>query len=304
MRKIWSLLLTLLGLGLLFLIFRSVEPFAETAANSPPTVAASTVAPLTIGYQVRSTASSQVHILTIPLQGRFSVMPAAAPLTEPLDNFAKQHPASQSSGAVIAAINGGFFDPQNQQSTSYIILRGKVVADPRQNDRLTTNPDLKPYLAQIFNRTELRQYRCQQAIRYEFAQRQDSVPAGCALETALGAGPQLLPTIAAQAEGFVDVTNGRDSLATRQPNARSAIGLSHDRQTMIWVMVAQTSPESGMSLSELAALMRSLGAETAMNLDGGSSSALYYQGKTIYGKVDEAGRVQRSLKSVLFVKAF
>jgi exopolysaccharide biosynthesis protein len=46
--------------------------------------------------------------------------------------------------------------------------------------------------------------------------------------------------------------------------------------------------------------MKTLGVEKAMNLDGGSSSSLYYKGKTLYGKVDEKGNlVRRSVKSVL-----
>lgn len=284
-------------------MFRPAGPVAQTSTNSSPTVNASIAAPLTIDYKVQLMAGSSVHMLTIPLQGRFSVIPACAESTKTLEEFAQD--ANGSSGSTIAAINGGFFDPQNQQSTSYIVLQGERIADPRQNDRLTTNPNLVPYLDQIFNRSELRQYQCGQVTRYEFARHQDLIPSGCRLVNSLGGGPQLLPTIAAQAEGFVDVTNGRDSLGSRQPNARSAIGLSRDHQKMIWVMVAQNSPDSGMSLTELAALMRSLGAETAMNLDGGSSSALYHQGRTVYGKVDEAGnRVQRSVKSVLLVKAF
>lgn len=271
------------------------------SVSSSPTVDVARVTPLPIRYEVRAIAGSSVHLLTIPLQGRFSVIPAYAKSTETLENFAKLHNAS---GSAIAAINGGFFDPQNQQSTSYVILRGRVVADPRQNDRLTTNPNLAPYLDQIFNRTELRQYQCGQATRYEFAQHRDSIPSGCELENALGGGPQLLPTITAQAEGFVDVATGRDPLGSQQLNARSAIGLSRDRQTMFWIMVAQSSLNSGMSLAKLATLLQSLGAETAMNLDGGSSSALYYQGRTVYGKVDAAGnRVKRPVKSVLLVKA-
>jgi exopolysaccharide biosynthesis protein len=75
---------------------------------------------------------------------------------------------------------------------------------------------------------------------------------------------------------------------------------------MIWVMVAQKSDapaNSGMSLVELAEYMKGLGVEKAMNLDGGSSSSLYWDGKAIYGKVDGQGeRVVRSVKSVLLIK--
>jgi exopolysaccharide biosynthesis protein len=40
-----------------------------------------------------------------------------------------------------------------------------------------------------------------------------------------------------------------------------------------------------------------------MNLDGGSSSSFYYEGKTFYGKVDNEGNpLRRPVLSVLLVK--
>jgi exopolysaccharide biosynthesis protein len=49
--------------------------------------------------------------------------------------------------------------------------------------------------------------------------------------------------------------------------------------------------------------MRTLGVEKAMNLDGGSSSCLYYKGKTVYGKVNDKGSwVKRELFSILFIQ--
>ena len=71
-------------------------------------------------------------------------------------------------------------------------------------------------------------------------------------------------------------------------------------------MVAQkseTPATSGMSLPALADFMKTLGVEKAMNLDGGSSSSLYYNGKSFYGKVDlEGNSVKRPGKSVLLVQ--
>jgi exopolysaccharide biosynthesis protein len=119
-----------------------------------------------------------------------------------------------------------------------------------------------------------------------------------------------LPEITSLQEGFVDFSNGeviRDPLNSTQPNARSAVGITRDG-SLLWVMVAQKpdSPStSGMSLPALAAFMKTLGVEKAMNLDGGSSSCLYYKGKTFYGKVDEKGNlVRRPVKSVLLVSQY
>ena len=68
-------------------------------------------------------------------------------------------------------------------------------------------------------------------------------------------------------------------------------------------MVAQSSGKTGMSLADLADFLQDLGAVKGINLDGGSSSAIHYQGKTFYGKVDQEGNsIIRSLKSALLVK--
>lgn len=64
---------------------------------------------------------------------------------------------------------------------------------------------------------------------------------------------------------------------TRAPHPRTAVGLSADRATMYFV-VADGRQEGvpGMTLPELAQFMAAeLGACTAMNLDGGGSSAMW-----------------------------
>jgi exopolysaccharide biosynthesis protein len=67
-------------------------------------------------------------------------------------------------------------------------------------------------------------------------------------------------------------------------------------------MIAQSQPKSGVTLAELATLMKSLGAERAMNLDGGSSSAMVYDGKSMLGTVGEDGKAgERAVKSAIVV---
>jgi MYXO-CTERM domain-containing protein len=57
---------------------------------------------------------------------------------------------------------------------------------------------------------------------------------------------------------------------------RSAVGLSEDRQTLWMVVVdGRSSSSAGMTCPELSGLMADLGAHTALNLDGGGSSAIW-----------------------------
>jgi hypothetical protein len=189
-------------------------------------------------YKTYTLTHSVVHTLRIPAQSSFTVVPAVSDSIDTLESFAKAYGA-------IAVLNGGFFDPTNQKSTSYVVLQGKLIADPKLNERLVNNPDLSPYLNQIFNRTEFRRYQCDSTIRYDIAPHNAPLPANCHLIDTLGGGPRLLPELTAQPEGFVDTVNGgviRDPLGINQPNARTAIALTQTGD-VIWVMVAQ-KPES------------------------------------------------------------
>ncbi len=293
MKKIWLLGAGLTSLGMLLFIWRSsqhVISFAVLRSNELPLE--------TIRYEQRTEAQSLVHTLLIPASSKFLVTPALSKKVSTVEDFSRQTRSN-------AIINGGFFDPVNQKTTSYVVLFGKLVADPRENERLTKNPNLKPYLPKIFNRTEFRRYLCGQTIRYDITPHSEPPPTGCQLVLALGGGPSLLPELTLAQEGFVDNGNGRDALGSKQPNARTAVGITRNG-SVILVMVGQkpdAPTKSGMSLPALADLMKTLGVEKAMNLDGGSSSSLYYNGKSYYGKVDKAlNPVKRPVKSVLLVE--
>jgi exopolysaccharide biosynthesis protein len=254
-----------------------------------------------IRFDISEQGNSIVHTITIPYGSTFKVYPEVAPELQSIETFATQHKA-------IAVINGGYFDPKNQKTTSYITRKGKLVADPRTNERLIENPDLQLYLDKILNRTEFRRYICSHQFRYDITFHKDGIPSGCILVDAIGGGPQILPQNTAFEEGFTDYQAGekiRDAIGTTQPNARSAIAITNNGD-IILAMVAQ-KPESpsnsGMSLEQLADFLASLGVEKAINLDGGSSASLFYSGKTFYGRLDSEGNpIQRPIKSVILVR--
>ena len=212
---------------------------------------------------------ARVHIVTIP--PNYPVEVAVGDGLKTVEDFATETQA-------LAVLNGGFFDPNNAQTTSFVTVNGTLAADPRNNARLIDNPDLAIYIEQILNRSEFRRYDCVEGIRYDITVHNAAIPHDCTLHSALGAGPQLLPNDTSQTEGFTDYVNGtltRDAIGSQQRNARSAIGIKEDG-TLLWVMVAQPDPTGGMTLAELAEFMADVGIQKALNLDGGSSSALYF----------------------------
>jgi hypothetical protein len=304
-RKKWLTAIALVGFGFLLFVVVSLNLRASQPAVPERLVEVepvpSTITVDELQYTAYTPPHTILHTLLIPVGERFSVVPAIAPTASTIEEFAVEYGA-------IAAINGGFFNPENLKSTSYVVIDGEQVADPQDDELLVNNPKLAPYLDKIFNRTELRQYRCGQTIRYDIALHEQAVPSDCELLNALGGGPRLLPELTSVQEGFWHVIDGqilRDPLGIERPNARSAVGITREGD-IILAMVAQ-QPEapanSGMTLQELADFLKNLGAEQAMNLDGGGSASFYFEGEAVYGKVDEAGdRVVRAVKSVLIVQ--
>lgn len=64
-----------------------------------------------------------------------------------------------------------------------------------------------------------------------------------------------------------------------QRHPRSAMGISADKRTLYLAVVdGRSSSSRGMTCVELAQVMKGLGAASAVNLDGGGSSALWVQG--------------------------
>lgn len=246
-------------------------------------------------YQRYSLPTSEVHTIKVPAQSRFKVSIAVAPALKSIQDFAQLN-------AAIAVINGGFFDPSNAKTTSYLIKNGKPIGDPQQNEHLTSNPDLKPYLTRIWNRSEFRRYQCGDQFKATIAPHSAAGLSGCQLVDAIGGGPQLLPKFTAVEEGFVDPATGRDAIGVDQRNARSAIGLLPDGSIVLVMAAQKPGQRSGMTLNEMINFMQRLGVEQAMNLDGGSSAALVYRNQTFYGKLNEANQpVARSIKSVILV---
>jgi exopolysaccharide biosynthesis protein len=285
---------TVIGAGCMAIAFVT----SCTPSTSKLSDVKSIQSPPSLQYRLWKWESQQVRAIIVPDDSQWLVKAAVSPELETLEALVRQDNA-------VAAINAGYFDPQNSQTTSFVFTDGKLTANPKSNPKLTKNPQLKHYLTKIFNRSEFRTYQCQKDSKYEIVTRQAPIPTGCQLVSAVGGGPQLVPEITAIKEGFIDTRSGniiRDPVGIDRPNARSAVGIMPDG-SVILVMVAQSKTGKGLSLPQLQRFLQSLGVVKALALDGGSSSSLYYGGQTFYGKVDATGKtIARPVKSVLLVE--
>lgn len=78
----------------------------------------------------------------------------------------------------------------------------------------------------------------------------------------------------------VDTNFGNHSIQGEQP--RTAVGIIDDNHLVFVVVDGRSDGYSrGVTMTELADIMISLGAETAYNIDGGGSSTMYFDGEVI-----------------------
>jgi exopolysaccharide biosynthesis protein len=156
----------------------------------------------------------------------------------------------------IVAINGTFFDAYTKSDYKtpygYLVSGGKMLKNSSGDLRTIFTYD-KNHLAALIPGQDFK-----------------AVFAANAMEGGLQAGPRLLTdgkiSLNVQAEGFKDpkiLTGG---------GARSAIGLTRDHKLILLTT-------GGATIPQLAEIMKQAGAYQAMNLDGGASSGLYYNGK-------------------------
>lgn len=102
-------------------------------------------------------------------------------------------------------------------------------------------------------------------------------------------------------DGEIAVEHGGNNLARKHP--RTAIGLDEEGRTLILAVVDGRWPgqSHGMSLTELADLMKDLGAHRALNLDGGGSTTLYIRNAD--GVVNRpSGGSERAVSNLLGVR--
>lgn len=115
------------------------------------------------------------------------------------------------------------------------------------------------------------------------------------IQHALGAGPRLVR------DGYLQIPYAwegfRPSLY-RVRTSRSAVGITRAGKVLLVAVEGRNRQNTGMSLVELARLMRDLGAVQAMNLDGGGSATLVVGGRV----VNRPERAQRPVSSMLVVR--
>jgi exopolysaccharide biosynthesis protein len=96
----------------------------------------------------------------------------------------------------------------------------------------------------------------------------------------------------------VDTNLGNHSIQGEQP--RTAVGVIDDNH-LVFVVVDGRSPgySAGVTMTDLAEIMQSLGATTAYNIDGGGSSTMYFDGELVNDPLGTG--TERGTSDILYI---
>jgi hypothetical protein len=215
-----------------------------------------------IYYSFKLDNGSQAHLIVVNTKaGKWRIRPAISEATAPTSTLAQKESAS-------AAVNGGYFNLTDGVSAGYVVRDGKQVADPTINKAL------------IENRSEIRFLDRGGKTEISIANHKDAIPAGTRLVDSLQAGPRLLPQVTAREEAFLRTEpDGKetDSIGVKREAARTAFGITNDGYAMMITVASsgQDAESNGVTLSQLADVLKGLGCTQAINLDGGASTTMF-----------------------------
>ena len=178
----------------------------------------------------------------------------------------------------ILAVNGDYY---GANSTGYVIRNGVVYRDTIRED--SSNGDLAIYKDGSFKIIYENQISTDQLVK-------DGVV------NLLAFGPALVEN------GEIAVGTNEEVGQAMASNPRTAIGIIDENHYIIVVSDGRTSESKGLSLYQMAEVMKSYGVKTAYNLDGGGSSTLYFNGQVINKPTTGGNRIsERAVSDIVYI---
>ena len=217
-------------------------------------------------YVADVTVSSSDYLKTAFAQNSFGTNVTAKTSVTAADNDA------------ILAVNGDYY---GANSSGYVIRNGVVYRDTvREN---SNNGDLAIYKDGSFKIIYEDQISAEQLVK-------DGVV------NLLAFGPALVEN------GEIAVGKNQEVGQAMASNPRTAIGIIDENHYIIVVSDGRTSESEGLSLYQLAEVMKSYGAKTAYNLDGGGSSTLYFNGQVINKPTTGGNKIsERAVSDIVYI---
>lgn len=102
--------------------------------------------------------------------------------------------------------------------------------------------------------------------------------------------------------GEIIVSTNAEVAKAMVNNPRTSIGKIDNLHYVFVVSDGRTSESKGLTLYELAQFMKSLGVETAYNLDGGGSSTMYFNGRLVNKPTTNGNKIsERSVSDIVYI---
>ena len=112
---------------------------------------------------------------------------------------------------------------------------------------------------------------------------------------ALSFGPSLV------LDSEINVTQSSEVSQSKTSNPRTAIGMVTPLHYIMVVADGRTSASEGLSLYELASVMKEQGCTVAYNLDGGGSSTMWFNGEPVNVPTDGNSIGERKVSDIVYI---
>ena len=225
----------------------------------------------------KTVSNTQVYIADVTVSSSEYLKTAFAQNTYGNNVTAKTSETAANNNAILA-VNGDYY---GANTTGYVIRNGVVYRDTVRED--SSNGDLAIYKDGSFKIIYEDQVSADQLVK-------DGVV------NLLAFGPSLVEN------GEIVVDTNSEVGQSMSSNPRTAIGIIDENHYIIIVSDGRTSESEGLSIYQMAEIMKSYGVKTAYNLDGGGSSTLYFNGQVINKPTTNGDTIsERSVSDIVYI---
>ena len=230
-----------------------------------------------INLETITTNNTTVYVADIQVSSAEYLKTALAQNTYGTNITAKTSETAAANNAILA-INGDYY---GANSTGYVIKNGVLYRDTVRDN--ASYGDLAIYADGSF-----------EIVYEDEVTAQELIDQGVVNLLAFG------PALVKKCEIVVDTSTevGR-AMAS---NPRTAIGIIDENHYIIVVADGRTTESEGLSLYQMAEIMKEYGATTAYNLDDGGSSTLYFNGQVINNPTTNGNTIsERAVSDIVYI---
>lgn len=250
---------------------------SQAAKNAQVTDTSYSDGNISVNLTEKTVNDTKIYVADVTLSSSDYLKTALAQNSYGTNVTAKTSVTAAENNAILA-VNGDYY---GANSSGYVIRNGVVYRDSVRED--ASNGDLAIYKDGSFKIIYENQISANQLV-------QDGVV------NLLAFGPSLVEN------GEISVGINTEVGQAMASNPRTAIGIIDENHYIIVVSDGRTSESKGLSLYQMAEVMKSYGVKTAYNLDGGGSSTLYFNGQVINKPTTGGSKIsERAVSDIVYI---